>query len=325
MPHGHVGGKQDGEQFSMMKQEVSRSWLSTSCPHAHEASINRNDLRNHQNPDLVQQVFNTALLEKLVWQLGAIQDRLWIEIFKAKYYPDTSLWEAEATRILSSLWKALQEYRAGVAQRVKWEIGDGMKIEVWRQPWFEGWDDQIVPAQMHVTMKIADLYNFQSRQWNCARVEELFGTHNESDNSVSETSGIEENLELESNTQSEIWNWNWKGVIHSGLTTTLELSKRFLRMQPSCPRCQQENEFMVHLLFFGELSRATWFLSPPQLRVEGLPLIFSDVILFIAENLEPKQITLFCNILWELWKARNEELFQAKKSTPQGVLARANN
>lgn len=30
---------------------------------------------------------------------------------------------------------------------------------------------------------------------------------------------------------------------------------------------------------------------------------------------------MFCNILRELWKARNEELFQAKKSTPQGILA----
>lgn len=264
-----------------------------------------------------------------------------MDIVKAKYYPDTSLREAKATRNLSSLWRALQEYRAGVAQRVKWEIGDGMKIEVRRQPWFEGWDDQIVPAQMHVTMKIADLYNFQSRQWNCARVEELFGTHimhqiiqsakhpvhnhDRGDRLIwlqgkSGTYTVKEGYKLLVQTtqfrpqydQSKLKAlkqiWNWKGVIprvklflwraiHSGLTTTLELSKRFHRIQPSCPRCQQENGFMVHLLFFGELSRATWFLSPPQLRVEGLPLIFSDVILFIAENLEPKQITLFCNIL----------------------------
>ena len=61
----------------------------------------QHSLQNSKS-NLVQQVFNTALLEKLVWQLGAIQDRLWIEIVKVKYYPDTALWEAKVTRNSSS-------------------------------------------------------------------------------------------------------------------------------------------------------------------------------------------------------------------------------
>lgn len=108
--------------------------------------------------------FNTALLEILVWQLGAVQDRIWVKIVKAKYYPNGTLLETKVTRNTSSLWKALQECKVRVAQRVKWEIGDGRDIELKGQPWFEGWDDQRVPALTTGTLKVAELYNHQTKQ-----------------------------------------------------------------------------------------------------------------------------------------------------------------
>lgn len=35
-------------------------------------------------------IFNKALLQKLVWQLVSQQGRVWVEIVKAKYFPNNS-------------------------------------------------------------------------------------------------------------------------------------------------------------------------------------------------------------------------------------------
>lgn len=46
-------------------------------------------------------------------------------------------------------------------------------------------------------------------------------------------------------------------------------------------------------------------------------------MLQLIEQLDEGRITLFCNLLCVLWKARNEEWFEGKKPTPEGVLAQA--
>ncbi|XP_078163540.1 uncharacterized protein LOC144558573 [Carex rostrata] len=130
--------------------------------------------------------------------------------------------------------------------------------------------------------------------------------------------------------------WNWKEVIprvqmflwralHDGLTTTVEMAKRFRTVQPLCPRCGYENEYTMHLLFFCPLARATWFASQIPLRVADLPLNFAVTLLTIVQNLQVNKIPTLCNLLWCLWKARNEELFSGIKSTPEMIVAKAAN
>lgn len=75
--------------------------------------------------------------------------------------------------------------------------------------------------------------------------------------------------------------------------------------------------------FFSPISRAVWFASRFALRVSELPLNFAATLLMISERLEPKQLAYFCNILWVLWKARNEEFFSAKKASAHEILTRA--
>lgn len=125
--------------------------------------------------------------------------------------------------------------------------------------------------------------------------------------------------------------WKWEGLIprvktflwraiHGGLPTTAMLHARMRRIDPICPRCNIENEFLMHLLFFCPMARATWHASSFPLQVQNLPLDFTRTILMITKVLEPDQIVDFCNLLWQLWKARNNEVFAGKKISPQGVL-----
>ncbi|KAF3332280.1 RNase H [Carex littledalei] len=59
------------------------------------------------------------------------------------------------------------------------------------------------------------------------------------------------------------------------------------------------------------------------LRVSDLPLDFASALLEVTTVLEDTQITYFCNILWCIWKARNQEIFSSKKATRQRILKQA--
>lgn len=136
--------------------------------------------------------------------------------------------------------------------------------------------------------------------------------------------------------QKHMWQkiWEWKRIIprvktfiwramHNGIPTMLALHTRIRSIQPQCPRCHSENEYTMHLLFFCPIAQAVWFASPLNLSVESLPLQFPDMLMVITKDLQEDQLVLFTNLLWGLWKARNEEVFQGKKSSPEEVLKKA--
>lgn len=114
----------------------------------------------------------------------------------------------------------------------------------------------------------------------------------------------------------------WRGI-HRGLATAWDMHRRIHAVNPMCQRCATENEFLVHLLFFCPASRATWFDSEFNLRADHLPLDFTEAILTVLERIDSQRVSLFCNILWNVWKARNEEIFQSIKTIPRVILKRA--
>lgn len=136
-------------------------------------------------------------------------------------------------------------------------------------------------------------------------------------------------------TKMEMWKklWQWKRpiprvktflwrVIHEGLPTMQSLSRRIPTINPKFLRCNMKNEFNMHLLFYCPVSRATWHASRLTLRVEELSLDITAAILQVTVQLDPGQITYFCNILWCLWKARNKEMFEGKKRVAAGIQLR---
>lgn len=128
--------------------------------------------------------------------------------------------------------------------------------------------------------------------------------------------------------------WKWRGPIprvkafiwratHQGLPTMKALHRRIEEINPMCPRCGSEEECLMHLLFRCPISKATWYMSELGLRVEELPLDFVTTLIYVTDTLLETQIINFANILWCLWKVRNEEVFAAKKNPPATVILRA--
>jgi Reverse transcriptase (RNA-dependent DNA polymerase)/zinc-binding in reverse transcriptase/Endonuclease/Exonuclease/phosphatase family len=103
--------------------------------------------------------------------------------------------------------------------------------------------------------------------------------------------------------------WQVKGIIprvrvfiwracHNAIATTYEMHRRIHAIDPICPRCHGENEYIMHCLFFCPSSRAAWFVSDVSIRVENLPLRFKECMVQFFTTLTPEQIIKALNMLW---------------------------
>lgn len=128
--------------------------------------------------------------------------------------------------------------------------------------------------------------------------------------------------------------WEWKGIlprvktflwraIHEGIPTQMAMHMRIRSINPTCHRCGRENEFTMHAIFFCPATWATWCASQFPILVEILPLNFTSAFQVLTEAINIKQIPDFYNIIWNLWKARNEEIFRRIKAMSLITLARA--
>lgn len=81
-------------------------------------------------------IFNDALVLKLAWQITADQDKLWIKVMNAKYYPQGAFWETARRRYSNKLWRDIQDLKGELKGDLTWHIGDGTMIRVVQEPWF---------------------------------------------------------------------------------------------------------------------------------------------------------------------------------------------
>lgn len=128
--------------------------------------------------------------------------------------------------------------------------------------------------------------------------------------------------------------WGWKGIlprvkkilwraIHEGIPTQMAMHRKIRSINLMCQRYGRENEFTMHIFFSCPAARATWCASQFPILVERLPLNFTTAFQVLTEAMNMEQIPAFCNIIWNLWKARNEEIFRGTKTMPLVTLKRA--
>jgi hypothetical protein len=98
-------------------------------------------------------------------------------VFKAKYYPREGFLEAKLGHNPSYVWRSIHASQVVVRRGLRWRLGNGNSINVWKHPWLRN-DDRI-----HVTtdtiagrenMRVAELINESTGTWNIALIQQLF-------------------------------------------------------------------------------------------------------------------------------------------------------
>ena len=81
--------------------------------------------------------FNDAMLAKQVWRLLRDQNSLFFHVFKAKYFPKSSIFEA-TTSSGSYAWQSIMKARKVISKGIRWRIGDGKSINLYYDNWLPG-------------------------------------------------------------------------------------------------------------------------------------------------------------------------------------------
>ncbi|KAJ4757665.1 RNA-directed DNA polymerase (reverse transcriptase)-related family protein [Rhynchospora pubera] len=307
-----------------------------------------------------------ALFLKLVWALLSDEDKLWVQLCKAKYFHKEDSWGAGLGSKSSTLWRNIAKRRQFFINDVTWQIRDGKKINAISQPWFPGWEIANNMARENGQLKVADLYDQQMRVWRVGQLNYLFGQGNASTIQAQNTipmpvallpdrliwlkakngkyTAKQGYLELQKDMQNAqltqtnlqwVHMWNWKGIVPKVkvfiwrlLSRTLPVAQNIHRrinaFSPMCYRCGTENEFETHCMFFCPSSRVVWFGGTLGIATHALPMNIEDAFRNITEGIDEEGRRYICYTLWEIWLARNQEIFHHRKIDPIAVWRKVN-
>jgi ribonuclease HI len=120
--------------------------------------------------------FNLAMLAKQGWRLLTNPESLSAKVMKAKYYPNSSLLQAEEMSGISYAWrsilKGIELLKKGIIKRV----GDGTTINIWDDPWLPRlWSRRpITPKGKSIISKVSELIDPNTGSWDKNLVQDIF-------------------------------------------------------------------------------------------------------------------------------------------------------
>ena len=80
-------------------------------------------------------LFNDALLAKQTWCLLHDTDSLFYRVFKAKFFPNSTIMEAKNLANASYAWKSILKGRDVIKRGAAWRIGSSLSVNVWGENW----------------------------------------------------------------------------------------------------------------------------------------------------------------------------------------------
>ena len=116
--------------------------------------------------------FNLAMLSKQAWRLTQDTNSLFYKVYKAWYFPNCSFMTAQLGSNLSFVLTSLLAARDIIFNRSKWRVGDGKTVGVYSHKWLS--HPQIPLNERAQDMKVCELLDVESWQWDRGKIETLF-------------------------------------------------------------------------------------------------------------------------------------------------------
>lgn len=117
--------------------------------------------------------FNKALLAKQAWRLITQPSSLLARVYKAKYYRRTGFMEAKKYQTSSLAWRSIIQTQPLIQKGLRWVIGNGERVRVWKDPWLQG-DQNNIPvgpgASLYPNLLVKDLFIIGTRHWDINKI-----------------------------------------------------------------------------------------------------------------------------------------------------------
>ncbi|KAM6574547.1 hypothetical protein CsatA_022874 [Cannabis sativa] len=120
--------------------------------------------------------FNLSMLGKQAWRLIVNESSLVSRLYKARYFPRGSFFNAELGHNPSFIWKSIFDTQKLVLSGVRCNIGPGTSINIQRDPWLPNASDPFVTTQLVGLddCPVASLMESHNRSWDLEVLNDLF-------------------------------------------------------------------------------------------------------------------------------------------------------
>lgn len=121
--------------------------------------------------------FNLVMFSKQGWRFLSNPNSLVARIYKAKYFPRTSLLDAKIGYNLSFPWRSIWNARQVFLHGCRWAVGSRTQIRVMQIPWIRGDYGNWVPSpqgEVVYQMYVNDLVNVGVHTWDSVKIASLF-------------------------------------------------------------------------------------------------------------------------------------------------------
>lgn len=104
----------------------------------------------------------------------------------------------------------------------------------------------------------------------------------------------------------------------------MNLHKRKILEDPSCPVCKQEPEIVCHALWTCSAAQDVWHGSLKKLQKSAMPeLSFLDVVVGLFGRLDADGVDMFTSTARQIWLWWNKWVFEGVLSSPEQLTQRA--
>ena len=124
--------------------------------------------------------FNEALLAKQVWRMINNPDSLCHCVFKARFFPECSILEAQDSITESYAWKSIISVRNVIRKGMVWRIGTRDAVRIKEDKWLPGQANRAVISplsQVAADSKVCVLIDQDRAMWKSKLVQQLFLPH----------------------------------------------------------------------------------------------------------------------------------------------------
>lgn len=121
--------------------------------------------------------FNKALLAKQCWRIMTSPNSLMVRILKKKYFPNCDFMSASNSSPSSYTWRSILAARDILKRGVRWVVGNGESIDIWKDPWVPtvpGFKVQPQHSDNDKPQLVSELIDQNGPKWREEVIEEYF-------------------------------------------------------------------------------------------------------------------------------------------------------
>ncbi|XP_019186577.1 PREDICTED: uncharacterized protein LOC109181280 [Ipomoea nil] len=282
--------------------------------------------------------------KKLSWRLIKYPDSLVAKIYRARYYPTSTFFEAKKCSNPSFIWSSLLETQEVLRKHTRWRVGRGDQIKIWGDNWLPDKDNSKIvsfpyPFLENATVDV--LKDADGSRWDMETIRDIFVDRDadliqkiplsrqyvenkliwapEEDGGFTVKSCYKVvNGDLREEDRL-MWTLIWKlkippkiKVFMWQLCTNCLPTRDLLRSKRvNCgvcsPLCDQDIETAWHLFVDCIHAKQCWSIlgcQPTNVQASS----FQDWFTLLASSLSRNQLCIVIMSCWEIWRQRNDKV-----------------